>query len=555
MAVKRFLYLTLLLLSLSCAAFSQRNDVDTTAKNGTLIVTENIPRMIMLTVDSTHNLTIITKTKGSGQASVRQEKTVITADSMVLNNYDNSLEAFGNVHINDADSVHTYAQYVKYLGKEKKAFLKKRVRLTDGKGELTTDELEYDVTVKIGTYLKGGKLVNKKSTLTSIEGYYYGETKDVVFKRKVVLIDPEYKVVTDTLQYNTSTEIANFTSPTIIYSDSGRRTVKTRLGYFDMKNKRGILNKRSVVEDSTATFTADDMAVDDSTKMDEFRGNVVYRGKDTAKGYDLIANNVKTNRKKDIFLATQKPILIIKQGKDSIFVTADTFYSARVTDLRKFRNLPEVRDSANRDTLSPPVDYSIKPDSSNNKYFEAYYNVRIYMDSMQSVCDSMFFSLQDSVFRLFKNPVLWARNSQLTGDTMYLYIKNKDPERLYAFENAMAVGRVDSTHFFNQAKSNTLNARFYKGKIRWLELKGSSESVMYAQDEKNRFRSVDKGKASLIDILFDENNKPRRISYVADYDGTQYPMRLANHEEIKLRGFKWLENLRPKSKFDILGGN
>jgi hypothetical protein len=137
----------------------------------------------------------------------------------------------------------------------------------------------------------------------------------VLFKQKVVLIDPEYKVVTDTLQYNTSTEIATFTSPTIIYSDSGRRTVKTRQGYFDMKNKRGILNKRSVIEDSTYTFTADDMAIDDSTKQDEFRGNAVYRGKDTAKGFDLIANNIKTNRKKDILLATEKPILLIKQKK------------------------------------------------------------------------------------------------------------------------------------------------------------------------------------------------------------------------------------------------
>ncbi|NCI50366.1 hypothetical protein GWC95_10565 [Sediminibacterium roseum] len=552
MAAKYIPYLLILLLTARSAA-AQRTAVDTAKQVGTTLLIKHGDLLRMDAIDSVHTLTSLSKIKGGRQSYVSQDKTDFFADSMVVNHYDNSLEAFGNVHINDADSVHTYAQYVKYLGKEKKAFLKRKVRLTDGKGELTTEELEYDVTVKIGTYLKGGKLVNKKSVLTSTEGYYYGETKDVIFKKKVVLIDPEYKVITDTLQYNTNTEIANFTSPTTIYSDSGRRTIKTRLGYFDMKNKRGILNKRSVAEDSTATFTADDMAVDDSTKMDEFRGNVVYRGKDTAKGYDLIANNVKTNRKKDIFLATQKPILIIKQGKDSVFVTADTFYSARLSDLKKFRQLPDVRDSAGRDTLSPPVDYSIKADSSNNKYFEAYYNVKIYMDSVQSVCDSLFYSLQDSVFRLFKNPVLWSRNSQVTGDTIYLYIKNKNPERLYVFENAMAIGRVDSTQYFNQAKSNTINARFFDGKISSLHLKGSAENVYYSQDEKNRFRSVDKAKSSAINILFDSNNKVRRISYIQGYDDIQYPMRQINHEELKLRGFKWLEDRRPKSKFDILG--
>jgi lipopolysaccharide export system protein LptA len=552
MAAKHISYL-LVLLCTALSAVGQRNAIDTSQKGGTILFIRHSDVTNMLVVDSLHNYSIASKLRGGEQVHVEQGKTHFYADSMILNNTDNSLEAFGSVHINDADSIHTYARYAKYLGREKKAFLKGKVRLTDGKGELTTDELEYDVTVKIGTYLKGGKVVNKKTTLTSTEGYYYGETKDVIFKRKVVLIDPEYKVVTDTLQYNTTTEIANFTSPTIIYSDSGRRTIKTRLGYFDMKNKRGILNKRSVVEDSTATFTAEDMAVDDSTKMDEFRGNVVYRGKDTAKGYDLIANNVKTNRRKDIFLATQKPILIVKQGKDSVFVTADTFYSARLSDLRKFRQLPDVRDSIMRDTLSPPVDYSIKADSSNNKYFEAYYNVRIYMDSMQSICDSMFYSLQDSVFRLFKNPVLWSRNSQITGDTIYLYIKNKNPERLYVFENAMAIGRVDSTQYFNQAKSNTMNARFYDGKISSIHLKGSAENVYYSQDEKNRFRSVDKATSSMINILFDSNSKPRRVSYLQAYDDVQYPMRQANHEELKLRGFKWLEDKRPKSKFDILG--
>ncbi|MDB5209424.1 MAG: OstA family protein [Sediminibacterium sp.] len=549
------------------AATAQRPAQDTAKQEGKILEIKGGERINIVKVDSTHTFTSL-----AVKAHVKQEKTDFYADSMVINEFDNSLEAFGNVHINDADSVHTYAQYVKYLGKEKKAYLKRKVRLTDGKGELTSDELEYDVTLKIGTYLKGGKLVNKKTVLTSKEGYYYGDTKDVLFKQNVVLIDPEYKVVTDTLQYNTSTEIATFTSPTIIYSDSGRRTVKTRQGYFDMKNKRGILNKRSVVEDSTYTFTADDMAIDDSTKLDEFRGNAVYRGKDTAKGFDLIANNIKTNRKKDILLATEKPILLIKQSKDSIFVSADTLYSARLSDLLKTRKVPVVRDSI-ADTLRPKTaadsilfkrradslahialaDSSNKKDSSSNKYFEAYFHVKIFSDSLQAVCDSLFYSLEDSVFRLFRDPVIWAKQNQITGDTIYLYTKNKKPERLYVFENAMAVGRVDSTIYFNQIKASSINALFDDGNISFVRLKGNAENVYYLQNEKKQFKGMNKGSASMMDVLFDGNSKPKRFTGKLPYDATNYPMRSTNHEEMKLRGFKWLEDLRPKSKFDILG--
>lgn len=542
MLIKRLLY-TCFLLCLVQVGMAQRPAPDTAKQEGKLLEIIYADRLNMLTVDSLHKYFSL-----AGKAHVRQEKTDFFADSIVLNEIDNSLEAFGNIHINDADSVHTYSQYLKYLGKEKKAFLNKKVRLTDGKGQLTTEALEYDVTVKIGTYLNGGKVVNKKTTLTSKEGYYYGDTKDVIFKKNVLLIDPEYKVVTDTLQYNTGTEIATFTSPTNIYSDSGRRVIKTRQGFFDMKNKRGILNKRSVIEDSTYTFTADDMAVDDSTKLGEFRGNAVYRGKDTAQGFDMIANNIKTDRKKDILLATEKPILLIKQGRDSIYVSADTLYTARLSDLLKTRKVPLIRDTAGMKTIT---DSSKNASDSTDKYFEAYFNVKIFSDSLQAVGDSLFYSLQDSVFRLFRNPVMWAKDNQITGDTIYLYVKNKKPERMYVFENAMAISKVDSTQFFNQLKSTTINALFEDGRIYFMRAKGNAENVYYGQDEQNRFIGVSKSSSDVIDMLFDDS-KPKRVSFIRGFDGTSYPMRQANHDELKIRGFQWLDKIRPKTKFDIL---
>lgn len=543
MFLKRIIYFFALLITAQ-AALAQRSPADTVQQAGKLLEIYHADKLNLFTVDSAHRFTILV-----GKAVVKQEKTWFYADSAVWNEIDNSLEAFGNVHINDADSVHTYSQYLKYLGREKKAFLSKKVRLTDGKGTLTTEELEYDVTIKIGTYLKGGKLVNKKTVLTSTEGYYYGDTKDVIFKRKVVLTDPEYRILTDTLQYNTNTEIVNFSSPTTIY-DSSTRVIKTREGFFDRKNKKGMLFKRSVIDDSTYTFTADDMAFDDSTKLSEFRGNAVYRGKDTAQGFDMIANNIKTDRKKDILLATEKPILLIKQGRDSIFVAADTLYSARLSDLMKSRYVPDIRrmDTSRGKTAADTI--SNKPDST-TKYFEAYYHVKIYSDSLQAKGDSLFYSLKDSVFRLFTSPVVWAQENQITGDTIYLFIKNKKPERLNVFENAMAISRVDSTQYFNQVKGTSINAYFIDGKINFLRAKGNAENVYYGQDEQKKFTGVAKNNSDLMDILF-EDSKVKRVTFIRGFDGTMYPMHQVNHDELKLRGYKWLDNLRPKSKYEIL---
>ncbi len=534
-----FLCGILLLLS-SKTGYAQQQDTTTQPGAGQLLEFLKADRNNIKKVDSNQFISY------AGNVKIKQGKTLFYADSAVVNPVTNIFEAFGNIHINDADSVHTYAQYLKYLAKEKQAFLKKRVRLTDGKSTLTTDELEYDVTVKIGTYLKGGKVVNEKTTLTSTEGYYYGDTRDIIFKRKVRLVNPDYKIDTDTLQYNTDTEITTFTSPTTIRNDK-KLVIKTKSGYYDLKNKRAELYKRPIIDDSTYTMTADDMALDSISGLSEFRGNAVYRSKDSTKGFDMIANNIKTNNKKNSLLATQSPLLLLKQDRDSIYIAADTFYSAKLSDLLKIKNVPRVRDSIDFTFL---ID-STKEDST-DKYFEAYYNVKIFSDSMQSVGDSLFYALKDSVFRLFKSPVVWAQTNQVTGDTIYMYLKNSKPERLYVFENAMALSQVDSTIYFNQVKGNTINAYFdTTGQIQFLRSKGNSENVYYATDEGGHFIGVNKNSSDVVEIRF-ADGKAKRVLLINGVDGTMYPMRQVNHEDLKLRNFRWLDNLRPKSRYDIL---
>ena len=284
-------------------------------------------------------------------------------------------------------------------------------------------------------------------------------------------------------------------------------------------------------------------------------------------------------------MATQIPLLIIKQGADSIFITADTLFSGRVIDLLKTKKIPHVRpvtvdtsikkliikdtvktavaksavkkgvpkntiDSVKLSTAStPPVDSTLK-------YFEAYKNVKIFSDSLQAVGDSLFFSGQDSVFRLFNEPIIWAQENQISGDTIYLFLKNKKPERLYVFENAISISKVDSSIYFNQVKGNSINALFDStGQVHILTAKGSAENIYYAQDEQKGFVGVNKNSCDLIEINFTDG-KPKRVKFINNLEGGLLPMRgKTNHEELKLKSFNWQDKIRPKSKFDILTGN
>src|SRR5215207_8700256 len=108
----------------------------------------------------------------AGNVRLRQGATIFTCDSCVLNDAAKTFLAFGNVHINDNDTANVWSNHLRYLYNNKYAYLTGNVRLTDGHGTLTTNNLEYDLARKIGSYKNNGKVVNGPTTVTSREGIY-----------------------------------------------------------------------------------------------------------------------------------------------------------------------------------------------------------------------------------------------------------------------------------------------------------------------------------------------------------------------------------------------
>lgn len=591
-----------------------------------------------------------------GNVKLKQGTTLFMCDSCVINENNHLFEAFGRVHINDSDTANIYSNYMKYLTQTKIAYFKENVKLTDGKGELTTPELEYDMNTKIGIYTKGGRVKNKKTILTSDEGYYYADLKDVYFKKNVVLKDPSYDLKTDSLLYSTAFETARFIAKTVII-DSNKRQITTSDGYYDMKNGKAEFGKRPVIVDGKMTITGDQIAIDDSTGIFQARGRAIII--DTAQGTTTMADEIFHNRNTGAVLATKKPLMIIKQENDSIYVTADTLFSARLTDLYsrpesfkkdsvaksdsllRLDSLPaipvaiKVDSSVIADTTLPtqdslmqktialvdstaaidtsivsktipipdttvkkeiavrkdkaprlqkkglqkagekpikkelaqqknnlPGDSTIKKDTlkgvntldlkendSTNRYFEAYRNVRIFSDSMQAVCDSMFYSFKDSIFRMFDEPVMWANGSQVTGDTIYIITKNKKADRVQVIDNSLLVNLLEK-EAYNQVKSSRMDAYFLDGSIDSVRARGSAECIYYMQDKDSAFTGINQSLSDIMDIYF-KNKELNRVVFRSQVKGTLWPIKQKSPSEMKLSNFKWLEARRPKTKYEM----
>lgn len=581
----------------------------------------------------------------AGNVLIRERLTKFSCDSAIIDRKQNTIEAFGNVHINDADSLHTYAQYLKYYGTPRVAYLKKNVKLNDTKGTLLTEDLDYDLAAGIGKFHNGGKVINGSSVLTSTDGVYYADTKDVYFRNNVDLTDPKYKIKADSLLYNTQTQVVTFIGPT--YITSKEANIFTTQGTYDLKNGNAFFGTRSLVTDTSGrVYQADKIALDEKEGFAELEGSAVI--KDTANGVIVTANHIYLNNKNSSFLATNKPVMIIQQEKDSIYIAADTLFSGFTTkvnnqtspqktvepkidsatvnplpndslnqgikkefkviqqnksdtshftdslrrdssvmdstkltaftndSLRLGKELKAMRpnktdtsvthfDSLNVNSLqskSLPGD-SLKIDTVrgtrqlkvNNadttiRYFLAFHHVRIFSDSLQSVCDSLFFSGQDSVFRLFRDPIVWSGQSQITGDTIHLFTKNKKAERLYVFEKGMVVNK-NKNEFYNQIAGKTINGYFINGSIDYARVRGQkAESIYYVLDNDSAYVGMNKATGDVIDMHF-VKSELNKVKFVNDVHGMMYPMSQIPAEEKFLKNFKWEDKRRPKNKLEL----
>ena len=115
--------------------------------------------------------------------------------------------------------------------------------------------------------------------------------------------------------------------------------------------------------------------------------------------------------------------------------------------------------------------------------------------------------------------------------------------------NAFSVQQEDSINF-NQIRGKSMIAFFVKGQLDKLDVKGNGQAVYYLRDE-GVIAAVNKAESTDLSARF-KKSKISKISFTLKPVSTFYPIEKVDYEEITLKGFQWLEDSRPKSKFEII---
>jgi lipopolysaccharide export system protein LptA len=451
-----------------------------------------------------------------GNVILNHDSAFLYCDSAYLFEKENNVIAYGNVRVKLSDTLNLYSDSLKYDGNTKVARANSNVRLIDNQTILTTDTMVYDRKTQIAQYDYWGKIVNDKNILVSQHGYYYTSIKEFFFKNRVLLINPDYQMRSDTLMYNTVTEVSYFFGPTQIVSKDKQDSIYCENGWYDTKLDKARFRKRAKIYHEVQYLTGDSLYYERKNGFGQaFRHALL---KDTVQNVLLTGNYGELQRKKGFAFMTDSAMAILIDKKDSLFMHSDsvigTFDTARTI-----------------------------------KQVYCYYKVKFFRDDIQGLCDSLVYRGRDSVMTMYKDPVLWSGFNQLSADSIKMTMRKGQADSLFMYNSTFIISK-DDTNRFNQIKGRNLMAKFRNNELYKIKILGNSETIYYAREEDKSLIGINKAISSDM-LIFLEKNKLQSITYIEKPEAKLIPEKDFPVQELKLKGFKWLEERRPRSKWEI----
>ena len=453
-----------------------------------------------------------------GNVKLRHDSMYMYCDSALIYEKTNSVEAFGNVRMEQGDTLFIYGDYLYYDGMSQLAMLRENVRMINRNTVLTTDSLNYDRLYNLGYYFDGGTLTDEENVLTSEWGEYSPATKISVFNHDVKLVNPKFVLTSDTLKYSTDTKIATILGPSDIVSDKNH--IYSERGIYNTTTEQAELLDRSVLTNEGKKLTGDSIFYDRVLGYGEAFDNVQMN--DTINRNMLTGNYCFYNEITGSALATQRAVAIDYSQGDSLFMHGDT--------LRL-------------------ITYHINTDSMFRE-MRVYHKVRAYRTDVQAVCDSLVYNSKDSCMTMYTDPILWHGSQQLLGEEIKVYMNDSTIDWAHIINQALAVEQKDSVHY-NQVTGKEMKGFFVGGDMRQVDVNGNVLVVFYPIDDKDSTMiGLNYSEGSFLRMLLKER-RMEQGAFIGKANGTLYPMDQIPADKYKLPSFVWFDYIRPRNKEDI----
>lgn len=609
-----------------------------------------------------------------GNVKFRQEGCYMYCDSAYFYQSTNSMSAFGNVRMEQGDTLFLYCDSLDYNGDTMYGQLYDHVHMvhrskkTKSNTHLYTDYMTYDREIEEAQYPETGVMVDSLVHLRSQIGWYYPNTQEAFFQFDVQgrvyerdsawramggmpphVYDPDDKKLTpthylysDTLRYNFEQRVATVLGPSRILKDSTE--IHTRRGYFNTDTNEATLYRRSHITSPGRYAIADTMYYDSKKNWGEARGNIhaidstdymsvmgdygfyidndsipqsgfitghalameysggdtLYLHADTLRVYSIVnpiaADTIYEEEKvvpevaleealQDSIPALQKDSMMVSLPDSVPSLPVDTIPTLPVDTVQALSVdkipaqpvnsvLTQLADTVPVPKLERPKPMTIIPAHNDTlRFMQAYHGVRYYRSDLQGVCDSLIYSVKDTLATFVGNPVMWNNQYQITGDTIKAIVLKGGIKRAMINPNAFLTQshdesltvdmdtlterermkvRIDTLHY-DQISGNDLVCFFENGKIREMDMSGNVQIIYYPEEKDKSMIGLNQMVGNYLKVWFKEQ-KMEKLLLWPNVVGSLTPIQLVTDDILYLDGFRWMSYLRPKNPLDVLRG-
>lgn len=470
------------------------------------------------------------------------QKYKIYADTILINESNNTLQAFSNIKIIIKNpNISFSCEKFEYNANNKTIIAEGNVTFKDQNQIIHTEKLIYNKIKNQGYFTNGGciKILNQKLETKKFffnnknnEGYFTNggcitdlSTGNIIksksglivipqklytFYDSVIIHNPQYIINSKKILINQISKRINFLGPTTIKNNKNLSNyIYTEKGY--LCNNFFFLNKKSKIYYNKKIIKGKYILYNNTKKYTKIYGNFYF--KDQNKYNILKGGKAEFFQLKDSIIITKKPYGIQHTQQKKLYFSADTLI---------------INQKENEKYIKKYIIYGFK-------------NVRFFEFNIQGICDSIKINEINGTLEFYKNPIIWIKKNQITSNKIvaYLNLKNKNIDSIYFNNDAFLINKLNfmSKKEFNQIKSKKIIIYLKKNKIFKIVSLGNSESIIHLY-KKNKKIKINKTKCN-ISIIKINKNAIQNILYKMYIKSQLYSTKKIPKHGWYLKDFKW----------------
>ena len=224
---------------------------------------------------------------------------LVVSDKAYSYKRSNFFKAEGDIIFTQGDSLRMTCDYIEYDGKTKKAKAWGNVLLKRPDTTLRTDTLFLNRIEKKAFYNTRGVIVDSTSTLTSNKGTYFMDEKKYRFVSEVDIVNPEYRVNSQQLDYFTQTDHAYLYGKSRIIGETYE--IFCEQGFYDLSVEKGYFKRNAVIFYDQKIIEGDSLYFENDLQYAAATNNISI--------LDSINNSIITGHYGEIFKAKDSAII------------------------------------------------------------------------------------------------------------------------------------------------------------------------------------------------------------------------------------------------------